>query len=269
MRILLPQYCGKEVRRLRQKQFSVWGKAVLLLLLLSAAVGSSLSAFARAGVPASVPVPLESSAVPAEEKLIALTFDDGPSPHNTARLLDALAERGVHATFFLVGSMAENEPALTVRIALEGHQIGIHTYDHDSAKGLRGLSDAAFDKQVGETGRLLTRLTGQTEFALRPPYGFVDDALRARAPGPIVLWSVDPEDWKYRNTERVAKHILSHVQDGSVVLLHDIFGTSVDAAIQVVDTLQAQGWRFVTVDELFSLRGEELRRGGVYHSAYP
>lgn len=260
------------MRLLRQRQFIAWSRAGALLLLLLAAVWSGLAAVARGGVPASVPMalpPSSESVPPTEEKLIALTFDDGPSSRNTPKLLDALAERGVHATFFLVGSMVEADPALAVRIALEGHQIGIHTYDHDSAQGLRGLSDAAFDEQVGETRRLLTRLTGQTEFALRPPYGFVDDALRARAPGPVVLWSVDPEDWKYRNTERVTRHILSHAEDGAVVLLHDIFATSVDAAIQVVDTLQAQGWRFVTVDELFAQRGVELQRGEVYHCAYP
>lgn len=252
-----------------RRQFRQWKRAWALLLLLSVAVWSDLAAFAQSSAPVFASVPLESSASPAGEKLIALTFDDGPSSRNTPKLLDALAQRDVHATFFLVGSMAENDPALAVRIALEGHQIGVHTYDHDSAQGLRGLSDAEFDEQVGATRRLLTQLTGQTEFALRPPYGFVDDAVRTRATGPIVLWSVDPEDWKYRNTERVTQHILSHAEDGSVVLLHDIFGTSVDAAIRVVDTLRAQGWRFVTVDELFARRGVELQRGEVYHSAYP
>lgn len=258
------------MRPLRQKQFRAWGRAGVLLLLLLAAAGSILSAAARGSVPASGPASLEvpaDSSAPAEEKLIALTFDDGPSPHNTARLLDALAQRGVHATFFLVGSMVENEPALAVRIALEGHQIGVHTYDHDSTQGLRSLSDAAFDEQVGATCRLLTELTGQTQFALRPPYGFMDNGVRNRSPGPVVLWSVDPEDWKYRDTGRVAQHILSHAKDGDIVLLHDIFGTSVDAAIQVIDTLQAEGWRFVTVDELFALRGVELQRGEVYRNA--
>lgn len=215
------------------------------------------------GLPAAASVPV------AEEKLVALTFDDGPSGANTPVLLDGLAQRGVHATFFLVGSMVEQHPELAVRLAREGHQTGIHTYDHDPANGLRGLSESQFDAQVGKTQRLLTALTGQTEYALRPPYGFVDEGVKCNAPGPVILWSVDPEDWKHRNTEQVAEHILSHVQDGDIILLHDIFPTSVEAALRVVDSLQAQGWRFVTVDELLALRGVETQRGEVYHSAYP
>lgn len=215
------------------------------------------------GLPAAASVPVE------EEKLVALTFDDGPSGANTPVLLDGLAQRGVHATFFLVGSMVEQHPELAARLAREGHQTGIHTYDHDPANGLRGLSEAQFDAQVGKTRRLLTALTGQTEYALRPPYGFVDEGVKRNSPGPVILWSVDPEDWKNRNTEQVAEHILSRVQDGDIILLHDIFPTSVEAALRVVDSLQAQGWRFVTVDELLALRGVETQRGEVYHNAYP
>lgn len=247
-------------------------RAGILLMLALAAAWTGWAAQGRRSAPASAPVRVEEPAegMPAaEEKLIALTFDDGPSSKNTPKLLNALAERGVHATFFLVGSMVENDPALAVRIALEGHQIGIHTYDHDSSHGLLGLSEAQFDEQVGVTRRMLTQLIGQTEFALRPPYGFVDDGVRSYAPGPIILWSIDPEDWKYRDTPHVAQHILSNAKDGSIVLLHDIFSTSVDAALEVIDTLQAQGWRFVTVDELFAARNEELKPGEVYHYAYP
>ena len=207
--------------------------------------------------------------VAGEEKLIALTFDDGPSAANTPVLLDGLKQRGVRATFFLVGSMVEGHPELAVRLAREGHQLGIHTYNHDPPNGLRGLSEAQFDAQVGVTRRMLTALTGQTEFALRPPYGFLDEGVERQAPGPIILWSVDPEDWRYRNTEKVTAHILSHVQDGDIVLLHDIFPTSVEAALRVVDALQSQGWRFVTVDELLALRGVELQRGESCHSVPP
>lgn len=254
-----------DLRRQRKKAYSARRGALLLLLLAGTAlaVGGGSAGRERESLPAAASAPVE------EEKLIALTFDDGPSGSNTPVLLDGLADRGVHATFFLVGSMVEARPELAVRLAREGHQIGIHTYDHDSAGGLRGLSEEQFDAQVGKTRRLLTALTGQTEFALRPPYGFVDEGVETRAPGPIILWSVDPEDWKYRDTEKVTAHILSHVQDGDIVLLHDIFPTSVEAALRVVDTLQGQGWRFVTVDELLALRGQEPAPGEICHSARP
>lgn len=200
-------------------------------------------------------------------KLIALTFDDGPSSVTTPMLLDGLAERGVHATFFLVGSMVENSPDVVLRMVAEGHQIGVHTYDHSSSTGFKGLSAAQFDAQVGVTQRLLTQLTGQTEFALRPPYGYVDDGVRQRAIGPIVLWSIDPEDWRDQSVSQEVEHIVSHAQDGAIILMHDIFWDSVQTALQVVDRLHQEGYYFVTVDELFAARGIELVRGQVYHSA--
>ena len=253
-----------DLRRRNKNGYSACRRTALLLLAGAAlAMGGAAAVREREIISAAAPAPVEA------EKLIALTFDDGPSGANTPVLLDGLAERGVHATFFLVGSMVEAQPELAVRLAREGHQIGIHTYDHDSASGLRGLSAEQFDAQVGKTRRMLTALTGQTEYALRPPYGFVDEGVERGAPGPVILWSVDPEDWKYRDAEKVTAHILSNVQDGDIVLLHDIFSTSVEAALRVVDTLQAQGWRFVTVDELLALRGQEPAPGEICHSARP
>ena len=137
----------------------------------------------------------------------------------------------------------------------------------DSSTGFKGLSAAQFDAQVGVTQRLLTQLTGQTEFALRPPYGYVDDGVRQRAIGPIVLWSIDPEDWRDQSVSQEVEHIVSHAQDGAIILMHDIFRDSVQTALQVVDRLHQEGYYFVTVDELFAARGIELVRGQVYHSA--
>jgi len=205
--------------------------------------------------------------IPARPKLIALTFDDGPSSVTTPVLLDGLAERGVHATFFLVGSMVADNPDVVRRMAAEGHQIGVHTYDHSSTTGLLDLSGEQFDAQVGVTARMITQLTGQTQFAFRPPYGFVDDRVRSLTPGPIVLWSIDPEDWRDQDARREAELILSQAEDGAIILLHDIFSQSVEAALQVIDSLHQQGYLFVTVDELFAARAIPLERGEVYLSA--
>jgi peptidoglycan/xylan/chitin deacetylase (PgdA/CDA1 family) len=201
-----------------------------------------------------------------EKPLIALTFDDGPSSVMTTRLLDGLAERGVKATFFLVGNMAADNHGLVQRMAEEGHQIGLHTYDHSLQQGLAGLSEAQFRGQVDTTRDLLSALTGQTEYMLRPPYGFVDDSVKKWADAPIILWSVDPEDWKYQNARQVAEHIITHAQDGAIVLLHDIFSTSVEGALKAVDELMKQGYGFVTVEELFAARGMTAEKGAVYNS---
>lgn len=194
-------------------------------------------------------------------KLVALTFDDGPKPRTTPRLLEGLDQRGVKATFFLIGAQVEECPDLVVQMAQGGHQLGIHTYDHVS---LTKLNRADFDAQVERTRQVLTALLGYDSFLLRPPYGLVDDSVKAYAGAPIILWSVDPEDWHNRNVQREVAHIVSRVQDGDILLMHDIFPESVDAALQVIDQLHQAGYAFVTVEELFSARGVELEPGKVY-----
>lgn len=199
-------------------------------------------------------------------KLVALTFDDGPKLRSTPRLLDGLDQRGVKATFFLIGQQVEENPELVLRMTQSGHQVGIHTYDHVI---LTGLNQADFDAQVGRTRQILSDLLGEDDFLLRPPYGAVDEALKRNANAPIILWSIDPEDWRDRNVQREVAHIVSHVHDGDLILLHDIYPESVDAALQVIDQLHQAGYVFVTVEELFAARGVELENGQVYRNCPP
>ena len=201
--------------------------------------------------------------VPAGEKLLALTFDDGPHPEHTAALLDGLRDRGAKATFFLVGCQVELAPELVERMAAEGHQIGVHTLEHVQ---VNGLSRPDFDRQVEGLRRVLYPLVGERELWLRPPYGIMDDNTPRWADGPVVLWSVDPEDWKDGDTERIVSHITGRVRDGDVILLHDIYPTSVEAALQVVDRLGEDGWRFVTVEQLLQQKGRAGEPGQVYRA---
>lgn len=201
-----------------------------------------------------------------ERPVVALTFDDGPRRSTTGELLDGLAQRGVHATFFLVGEMLEGNGDLVERMAAEGHQIGVHTYDH---VWLTELSAVDFEKQVGRTRRLLTEMVGEGSYWLRPPYGGVDRGVEKRAGSPVILWSVDPEDWDDKNVTRIVEHIVSNVRDGDIILLHDIYPSSVEAALQVVDRLQERGFLFATVEELAQLRHIELKDGEVYRCFYP
>lgn len=196
--------------------------------------------------------------------LIALTFDDGPMAATTPGLLDGLAQRGVRATFFLVGEQVVGNEAIVRRMDEEGHQIGIHTFDHVT---LTGLNQADFDAQVGRTRQLLKNVLGHNDFLLRPPYGLLDGGVQAMAGCPIILWSIDPEDWRDRDAGRVAEHIVSHAADGAVILMHDIYPASVQAALRVVDELHAKGYLFVTVEELFAAKGIELLPGQVYRGA--
>ena len=204
--------------------------------------------------------------LPEGQKLIALTFDDGPRRSTTTRLLDGLAERGVKATFFLVGAQIEHNEDVVRRMDEEGHQIGIHTFDHVK---LTGLNRADFDSQVEKSRDALKAVLGHNDFLLRPPYGMLDESVKSWAGCPIILWSIDPEDWRDQDTDRVAAEVTAGARDGGIILLHDIFPESVDAALQIVDALHQQGYLFCTIEELFAARSIPLEAGESYWNAYP
>lgn len=201
--------------------------------------------------------------IPDQTPVVAITFDDGPRADTTSRLLDELALREVPATFFLVGERIPGNEALICRMAAEGHQVGVHSYSHIR---LTDLSRRDFDFEVGKTRAQLSAILGEGNFWLRPPYGIIDDSVQRWAGSPIILWSVDPEDWKDRDTQRIVGQVLSHVKDGDIILFHDIYGSSVDAAIQVVDALAAQGYCFCTVEQLLALKGVCPEDGQLYNS---
>ena len=233
--------------------------AVVLLAALLAVLPPS-ACFWLDAVPADGPAEIPT------QKLIALTFDDGPRRSTTTRLLDGLAERGVKATFFLIGRQIPDNEDVIRRMDREGHQIGIHTFDHVQ---LTELNQTDFSAQVDKTRTLLTELLGHDGFLLRPPYGKWDEGVRLRAGCPIILWSIDPEDWDDKDTNRVVTEVVSQARDGGIILLHDIYPESVDAALEIVDQLHAQGYYFCTIDQLFAARGLPLKDGEVYWNAYP
>ena len=249
------------------------GRALLPALFLLLSIGARGAALlvsptaveADAGLEGQVEAPAPSSDSGAQ-KLIALTFDDGPRRSTTTALLDGLAERGVHATFFLIGSQVEDNRDVVRRMDGEGHQIGIHTYDHVK---LTGLNRADFDAQVDKTRDVLKATLEHNDFLLRPPYGMLDGSVKAWAGCPIILWSIDPEDWRDRNAAREVEQVVREARDGGIILMHDIFPESVEAALQIVDQLHAQGYLFCTIDELFAARGIPLEAGEKYWNAYP
>ena len=182
-----------------------------------------------------------------DQKLVALTFDDGPHPVYTERLLDGLKKRNVKVTFFLIGKSADKYPDLVKRMAEEGHLIGNHTMDHVQ------LNHQTYEKaleQIRASNQVISQITGQTPVYIRPPFGEWSKELQEEVDMTAVLWDVDPVDWKVKNTETVVKRILKNARDGDIILLHDVYGTSVDAALEIVDQMRAEGYEFVTVDEI-------------------
>lgn len=209
-------------------------------------------------------VPTDSQAeIPAEIKYVALTFDDGPRQGTTDRLLDGLKERGVSATFFLVGEQAEVNQDLVKRIQAEGHQVGNHTWSHVR---LEGIPVSTGMQEIEKNEALLEDILGGGDYWLRPPYGLIDAGAVEKITVPMVKWSVDPRDWESRNTEKVVQAVLESVKPNSIILLHDIYPTSVDAALKIVDTLQEKGYWFVTVEELLMLNGVVPQAGVLYRT---
>lgn len=195
------------------------------------------------------------------EKCIALTFDDGPWPETTERLLDGLAARGVKATFFLIGEQIEPLRETVLRMAREGHQVGSHTYTHadlscgDAAERLR---------EIERTDEALHALLGEGTYWLRPPWGFLAAETARAIDVPMVYWSLDTEDWRRLDAAAVAEDIVENARAGDIVLLHDPYETSVDAALRAVDVLAAEGYSFVTLEELFARAGVTPEAGVLY-----
>ncbi len=178
---------------------------------------------------------------------IALTFDDGPDPCYTEQLLDGLKERGVKASFFVMGKQAEAYPELILRMQEEGHLIGNHTYSHMQ---LKSNNRKAFKEELKKTNELLFQITGQETQYVRPPYGSWDKSFETELMMIPVLWTIDPEDWRSDNAEEIVRKVTEKAEEGAVILMHDEYASSVKAALKIVDILQKQGYEFVTVEEL-------------------
>lgn len=180
-------------------------------------------------------------------KKIALTFDDGPHPEYTPKLLDGLKERNVKCTFFLLGENAEMYPDVVKRISEEGHLIGNHTYTHVQ---LTTLSNEMAKKELDMTDEVIYEITGKNVEYVRPPFGDWNKESTMMDSYIVVLWNIDSRDWVLKNRECIVRNTLPSVKDQSVILMHDSYQTSVDAALDIIDSLQKEGYEFVTVDEL-------------------
>ena len=190
---------------------------------------------------------LETSAECSDEMpQLALTFDDGPSEY-TITLSEGLKERGVQATFFLLGENMERNEAAVKQLAQDGHLLGNHSYHHVQ---LNKLSQSKACQEIVKTNNLIYEYTGIYPMYVRPPYGEWDTKLDCGIDMIPVFWSVDSLDWKLKNTDQIVKKVLAQVEDGDIILMHDGYSTSVEAAFQIVDNLKKEGFRFVTADKM-------------------
>src|SRR5881275_3270751 len=194
------------------------------------------------------------SSVHVDGPYIALTFDDGPNEKLTPRLLDLLAQHHIHGTFFVIGENVAQHPEIVQRAVREGHEIGNHSWSHPN---LAKMSDDAVRSQIKRTEEAITGAIGSRPALLRPPYGslttrqkhFIHDELGYE----IVLWDVDPYDWKRPGPSVVTNRILKETRPGSIVLSHDIHPGTIEAMPATLSELEAKGFKFVTVSELLRM----------------
>ncbi|MDR6747218.1 peptidoglycan/xylan/chitin deacetylase (PgdA/CDA1 family) [Bacillus pumilus] len=204
-----------------------------------------------------VKLPKQSAFNP-NQKAIALTFDDGPNPSTTSKILNALKENKGHATFFVLGSRVQYYPDMLSKIRKGGNEIGNHSYSHPLLTRLP-LKQAV--KQVEETQQIIEKASGFTPTHFRPPYGGTNGQINAAVNMKVTLWDVDPEDWKYRNSQYVANYILTHASSGETVLMHDIYDTSANAAVTIIKELTKQGYQLLTVSELEQWKEARAKKG--------
>jgi peptidoglycan/xylan/chitin deacetylase (PgdA/CDA1 family) len=228
---------------------------ILILSAYAAAVAQDLALAATSPTPnPSSPEKITFTEVNVDGPYIAMTFDDGPHATNTAKLLEMAAERHIKLTFFVLGECVEQNPDVLRREVAEGHEIGNHSWSHPN---LAKLSDADVRSQLQRSDNIIVKTAGTKPKLMRPPYGELTKRQRIlvnHAFGyKVILWDVDPLDWKRPGSDIVAQRIIAGARPGSIILSHDIHPPTIAAMPQVFDALLAKGFKFVTVSELLAM----------------
>lgn len=182
-----------------------------------------------------------------EEKLVALTFDDGPHPVYTEEILAVLAEEDVQASFFMMGKEAELYPEIVKKVSDAGHLIGNHTYTH--ANVCQISTEETID-EITKTNDILEDLTGKRPQFFRPPFGCKNEALEKQTGMFWIFWDVDTLDWSYQNAGQVYRQVVKNVGENDIILMHDAYPSTVEAVRELIPALREMGYTFVTVDRL-------------------
>lgn len=184
---------------------------------------------------------------PSSEKLVALTFDDGPHPTVTRQILATLKKHDAVATFFMLGSRVDYYPDIAKEVQEAGHELGNHSWNHPD---LTKMSDERVFNEIKNTSNVIEQATGQPATVFRPPYGAQNDTVRNQTELPIILWDVDTLDWKHRNAENTLSIIKNNTRSGSIILMHDIHQSTADALDRILSHLTSEGYTFVSVSEI-------------------
>ena len=205
--------------------------------------------------------PIKVRRIDPAKPMVALTFDDGPNPKTTGRVLDALEKHDAVATFFVLGNRAENNAEILQRMFMIGCQIGNHSYSHPDLSKMSAENVAI---QVNTTSEIVKNATGEETKIVRPPYGAYKKTTIAAVGKPFILWSVDTLDWKSRNADSVFNVVMSKVSDGDIILMHDIYPSTADAAERIIPALISNGYQLVTVEELSKYKNKPMDNNSSY-----
>lgn len=191
------------------------------------------------------------------DKMVAFTFDDGPS-YNTIKIVNTLVKYDSKATFFLVGNQIEKYAKTMDVLVKNGMDIGNHTYSH---KELTKLRDKEILKEIDLTNEVIYNKTGIKPMFLRPSYGAMNKRIKKLSTMPIIVWNIDTLDWKYHNSNKIKDKILKYVSDGDIILMHDTYVATLNAVEMVIPELKKQGYKIVSVNELFKYKGVKPKLG--------
>lgn len=197
--------------------------------------------------------------------MVALTFDDGPYAPVGNRIMDCLAQYGGKATFFVVGNRCASYAEEMQRMATEGHEIGNHSYSH---KYFDKLGAAEIQSQIQRGNEAIQAAAGVPAAIVRLPGGNKNATVLANVNAPMIMWSIDTLDWKLKNAQTTIDAVLGKVRDGDIVLMHELYSSTGDAAMQIIPALVERGYQLVTVSELAQYRGS-LENGKLYFNFYP
>ena len=202
---------------------------------------------------------------PHGRKLLAFTFDDGPSNRYTNRIVDAFDKVGGKATFYLLGLQVEAYPENVKYIHDHGHEIGNHSYSHPK---LTKLSQAEIQYEIEHTNDLIRAITGEGAKTVRPTYGAADDAVKQAIPYPMMNWNIDSLDWKSRDTQAIINEVLANIEDNGIIIMHDIYETTALAVEYLLPILDEQGYELVTISEMAQINGFTMEAHEVYRYLY-
>lgn len=195
--------------------------------------------------------------------MVALTFDDGPQPSVGNRIMDCLAQYGGKATFFMVGDRVASRKTEVQRMVAEGHEVANHTMNH---KYLQKLSAAEIRSQVTKCNDAIEAACGVRPKIMRLPGGNYNATVLANTHMPMIQWNIDTLDWKTKNAQKTVNAVLNHVKDGDIILMHELYSASGDAALQIIPELTRRGYQLVTVSEMAAAKGHTLQAGKLYSS---